>query len=254
MQEVPVRQLEPVHSPHREQLADNARPIAKYYVLKRIFDLAITLQALILLLPLMIIMAILIRLDSPGSPIFIQERVGAKRKRMQDGRMVWTVQTFPFYKFRTMRSDTNANLHQQYMEAYITGDESKMSELQPETKAADSYKLKGDPRITRVGKLLRRMSLDELPQLWNVIKGDMSLVGPRPPIPYEVEKYERRHMGRLAATPGITGMWQVNGRCETTFEEMVQLDLEYIEKQSILLDLKILLQTVPAVITAKGAG
>jgi lipopolysaccharide/colanic/teichoic acid biosynthesis glycosyltransferase len=153
-----------------------------------------------------------------------------------------------------MRTDIDARLHQKYMEAYISGDEAKMSELQPDVKSAKSYKLSGDPRITRMGKLLRRLSLDELPQLWNIIKGDMSLVGPRPPIPYEVEKYERRHLDRLAALPGLTGLWQVSGRCETTFEEMVQLDLEYIEKQSIWLDLKILLKTVPAVITAKGAG
>jgi lipopolysaccharide/colanic/teichoic acid biosynthesis glycosyltransferase len=201
----------------------------------------------------MLIIALLIRLDSPGPAIFKQERVGAKRQ-LKDGRTVWAIRTFSFYKFRTMRTDADANLHQQYMAAYISGDETKMSRLQPDAKTADSYKLNGDPRITRMGKLLRRLSLDELPQLWNIIKGDMSLVGPRPPISYEVERYERRHLRRLAALPGLTGLWQVSGRCETTFEEMVQLDLEYIEKQSIWLDLKILLLTMPAVITAKGAG
>jgi len=253
MQEVPVRQLENIQWLQREQLSDNISRIAWYYFTKRAFDLVLTFLSLFLLLPLMIIIAILVKLDSPGSVIFRQERVGAKRKQ-KDGRTIWAIRIFSFYKFRTMRTDTNANLHQQYMEAYITGDETKMSELQPDVKTSDSYKLNGDPRVTRFGKLLRRLSLDELPQLWNVIKGDMSLVGPRPPIPYEVEKYERRHLRRLAALPGITGLWQVSGRCETTFEEMVQLDLEYIEKQSLWLDLKILLKTVPAVINAKGAG
>ncbi len=253
MQEVPVRQLETIQWQQRDPLSDGTGRIARHYFFKRVFDITFTLCALILLLPLMLIFALFIRLDSPGPAIFKQERVGAKRQ-LRNGRTVWVIHTFAFYKFRTMRTDIDANLHQQYMEAYISGDESKMSELQPDTKSAKSYKLSGDPRITRIGKLLRRLSLDELPQLWNIIKGDMSLVGPRPPIPYEVEKYQHRHLRRLAALPGLTGLWQVSGRCETTFEEMVQLDLEYIAKQSIWLDLKILLKTVPAVISAKGAG
>lgn len=253
MQEVPVRQLENIQWLQREPLSGSLNRFTRHYFLKRTFDIVFTVLALILLLPLMLIMALLIKLDSPGPAIFKQDRVGVKRK-LKDGRTVWALRTFSFYKFRTMRTDIDAKLHQQYMAAYISGNESKMSELQPDTKSAKSYKLSGDPRITRMGKLLRRLSLDELPQLWNIIKGDMSLVGPRPPIPYEVEKYERRHFRRLAAMPGLTGLWQVSGRCETTFEEMVQLDLEYIEKQSIWLDLMILLKTVPAVITAKGAG
>jgi len=253
MQEVPVRQLDNIQWLQREPLSDGISRFTQYYFFKRLFDLTFTLLASIVLLPLMLIITLLIRLDSPGSAIFKQERVGAKRK-LKDGRTVWVIRTFPFYKFRTMHTDIDTKLHQKYMEAYISGDESKMSELQPDAKSASSYKLNGDPRITRMGKLLRRLSLDELPQLWNIIKGDMSLVGPRPPIPYEVEKYQQRHLRRLAALPGLTGLWQVSGRCETTFEEMVQLDLEYIEKQSVWLDLKILLKTVPAVITAKGAG
>jgi lipopolysaccharide/colanic/teichoic acid biosynthesis glycosyltransferase len=253
MQEVPVRQLETIQWLQREPLSDGISRITRYYFFKRVFDITFTLCALFLVLPLMLIVALLIRLDSPGPAIFRQERVGAIRE-LRNGRTVWVIRTFSFYKFRTMRTDIDAQLHQQYMEAYISGDESKMSELQPDKKSAKSYKLNGDPRITRMGKMLRRLSLDELPQLYNIIKGDMSLVGPRPPIPYEVEKYEHRHLHRLAALPGLTGLWQVSGRCETTFEEMVHLDLEYIEKQSIWLDLKILLKTVPAVITAKGAG
>lgn len=224
-----------------------------YFLMKRVFDMTISLVILVLISPILVLIALLIRLDSPGKVIFIQERVGAKR-HVQNGRSVWMLYTFPFYKFRTMRADISHDLHQKYIEAYIKGDESKMSELQPDKKTADSYKLSGDPRITRIGTLLRRLSLDELPQLWNVVKGDMSLVGPRPPISYEVKTYQQQHLMRLGAIPGITGMWQVNGRCETTFEEMFQLDLEYIQNQSIWLDFKILLQTVPAVLTAKGAG
>ncbi len=253
MREVPLRQADSIQSLQWEPLLGEFSQVTSYYSLKRFLDLAITLPALIVLFPSLLFIALLIKLDSPGPAIFTQERVGVRRQ-LQNGRTVWIVQTFTLYKFRTMHSDTNASLHQQYMEAYIAGDESRMSELQPEAKDSNSYKLNGDPRITRIGKLLRRLSLDELPQLWNVVKEDMTLVGPRPPIPYEVEKYEPHHFRRLATMGGITGLWQVNGRCETTFEEMVQLDLEYIEKQSIWLDLKILLQTVPAVMTTKGAG
>jgi sugar transferase EpsL len=114
--------------------------------------------------------------------------------------------------------------------------------------------LENDPRITRCGRFLRRTSLDELPQLWNVIRGDMSLVGPRPPIPYELEHYEARHLRRLSVPPGLTGLWQVRGRSRVTFEQMVALDLEYIAHRSLLLDLKILLATVPTVLAGKGAG
>jgi lipopolysaccharide/colanic/teichoic acid biosynthesis glycosyltransferase len=153
-----------------------------------------------------------------------------------------------------MYTNVDSELHRRYVQAYIDGDEAAMAALRPGDAKSDSYKLTADPRVTRVGRFLRRTSLDELPQLWNVIRGEMSLVGPRPPIPYEVKKYGRDHFHRLAALPGITGLWQVSGRCETTFEEMVQLDLNYIKNQSIWLDLQILLKTLPAVISEKGAG
>jgi lipopolysaccharide/colanic/teichoic acid biosynthesis glycosyltransferase len=254
MQDVPLNPiLDDLQWLQREPLPDDISRIAFYYFTKRVFDIVITLHGILLILPLIAIIALLIKLDSPGPIIFKQERVGAKRQT-RNGRTSWAVRTFSFYKFRTMWTDTNPVLHQQYMEAYISGDEAEMANLQPDLESSASYKLNGDPRITRIGKFLRRTSLDELPQLWNVLKGDMSLVGPRPPIPYEVKKYAQHHFGRLAALPGITGLWQVNGRCETTFEEMIQLDLEYIEKQSIWLDLKILILTVPAVISEKGAG
>ena len=253
MQEVPVGPIDTPQWLQREPVSDSIYQFELYHIIKRAFDIVLTLLSFVLILPLMGTIALLIKLDSPGPIIFKQERVGAKRQ-MRNGRIIWVVRTFSFYKFRTMWTDTNPVLHQQYMEAYISGDEAEMAKLQPDQESSASYKLNGDPRITRIGKFLRRTSLDELPQLWNVIKGDMSVVGPRPPIPYEVKKYTRHHFGRLAALPGITGLWQVNGRCETTFEEMIQLDLEYIEKQSFWLDLKILILTVPAVISEKGAG
>lgn len=253
MQEVPASQINELQWPQRASLNDGTNRIDSYYQMKRILDVTIVVLSFLLLLPLFVLIAILIKLDSPGPVLFTQKRVGAKRKTV-NGRTSWVIQPFPFYKFRTMWMNTDSNLHQEYMEAYIAGDEAGMTKLQPNQGFSTSYKLNGDPRVTRVGKFLRRTSLDELPQLWNVIRGDMSLVGPRPPIPYEVQKYQPEDFLRLAALPGITGLWQVSGRCETTFKEMIQLDLEYIEKQSIWLDTKILLLTVPAVISEKGAG
>jgi lipopolysaccharide/colanic/teichoic acid biosynthesis glycosyltransferase len=258
MQEVPAPQIEDLPWQYRRSLNESVDRAASYYRIKRVFDITAVLLSVLLLLPLLVLIAVLIKLDSAGPVFFVQERIGAKRK-VVDGRIEWIIQPFPFYKFRTMWHNVDSDLHQQYVQAYIEGDEAKMASLRPDSGGADSgaatsYKLNGDPRVTRVGQWLRRTSLDELPQIWNVLKGDMSLVGPRPPIPYEVRKYRPEHMRRLATIPGITGLWQVSGRCETTFEEMVQLDLEYIQKQSIWVDIKILLLTVPAVISEKGAG
>ena len=148
---------------------------------------------------------------------------------------------FLFFKFRTMRAGTDDAAHREFQRKYITG--------QPESNLGDeyrpAYKLRADERVTRVGRLLRKTSLDELPQLFNVLCGDMSIVGPRPPIPYEVESYQLWHRKRLDMKPGITGLWQVSGRNRLSFEEMVRMDLYYIENWSLLLDLKIILQTLP---------
>lgn len=225
-----------------------------YYSIKRLFDMAIAIGAMFILAPVCALIGILIKLDSPGPAFYVQERLGARRRVMPGGPPQWVLQIFPLYKFRTMRTDVDARLHKDYMQAYITGDEDKIAGLEPGLKSSNSYKLSGDPRVTRMGRLLRKTSLDELPQLWNVLAGDMSLVGPRPPIPYEVEMYSQEHLRRLSAIPGITGLWQVSGRCETTFEEMVALDLEYIDRKSILLDCKILFLTLPAIISERGAG
>ena len=222
-----------------------------YYRLKRVLDVTLVVLSLVFLLPLLALIAIIIKLDSPGSAFFVQERVGGKRVTI-NGRTRWVAQTFPFFKFRTMRTDSDSKLHEEYMKAYIAGDESKMAEQ--DGKSDTSYKLTGDPRVTRVGKFLRATSLDELPQLWNVLLGHMSLVGPRPPIPYEVEMYSKEHFGRFGTLSGITGLWQVSGRCETTFEEMIELDLEYVAMKSIWQDIKIIFMTIPAIISERGAG
>jgi lipopolysaccharide/colanic/teichoic acid biosynthesis glycosyltransferase len=225
-----------------------------YYAAKRTMDAAIVTLSLVFILPLLVFIALLIRIDSPGPAIFRQERVGAKR-RMHSGRWEWEETPFTIYKFRTMYVDAKSTLHRQFIEAYIAGDEDAMAEIQAAQKqdAEAKYKIANDPRVTRVGKFLRKTSLDELPQLWNVLVGDMSLVGPRPPIPYEVELYQPHHHERLKTIPGLTGLWQVMGRSATSFEEMVRMDVEYIQQQSITLDLKLIIGTVTAVASGRGA-
>lgn len=224
-----------------------------YYLLKRIFDFVVTLCGLITLLPLMIVIGLIVMIDSPGSPIFVQKRVGA-RKRYYKGRPYWQKAEFKFFKFRSMRTDAGSDLHRQFVEAYISGNQERMAEVQPDKSEPQALKLKADPRITRVGHFLRKSSLDELPQLWNVLRGDMSLVGPRPAIPYEVEQYQPWHRQRLATMPGITGPWQVSGRSSVTFDDMVRLDIEYTQTQCFWLDIKLLLWTIPSAFLGKGAG
>jgi exopolysaccharide biosynthesis polyprenyl glycosylphosphotransferase len=205
----------------REPLSSGAR------ILKRTFDIAISALAVLLLLPLWLLLALLIKLDSKGAVFYTQERVG------MDGRL------FLLYKFRTMIAGADPELHREYQRAFIAG----RAEANLGNSQRPTYKLLADPRITRVGKFLRRTSIDEVPQLLNVLMGDMSIVGPRPPIPYEVEAYELWHRKRLDMKPGLTGLWQVSGRNRLPFEEMVRLDLFYIENWSLLLDLKIILRT-----------
>jgi lipopolysaccharide/colanic/teichoic acid biosynthesis glycosyltransferase len=156
---------------------------------------------------------------------------------------------FLFYKFRSMRMGSDDAPHREYQQRYIAGS--------PEANLGDQeqpvYKLASDARVTRVGRVLRRLSLDELPQLLNVLRGDMSVVGPRPPIPYEVEAYDLWHRKRLDMKPGLTGLWQVSGRNRLPFEEMVRLDLYYIENWSLLLDIKIILRTLPVMLRGDDA-
>jgi lipopolysaccharide/colanic/teichoic acid biosynthesis glycosyltransferase len=191
--------------------------------------------------------ALLIKLDSAGPIFFVQDRVGARRRRNRQREIVWEIQNFPFYKFRSMKHNADDTIHREHIKAFLEGD------VHEEEDGEAYFKLQDDPRITRIGKFIRRTSLDELPQLFNVIKGDMSLVGPRPVPVYEVEGYLDWHHGRLAALPGITGMWQVNGRSRVTFEEMVSMDVNYIEQATLWADIKILLMTLPAVLAGDGA-
>ena len=205
---------------------------------KRLSDIVISTIAILLLSPVWLIISILIKLDSKGAVFFRQERVG------MDGRI------FLCYKFRTMAADSDDLLHREAYQKNIGGDSDANAGN------ADNPvfgKVKDDPRVTRFGSRLRRSSFDELPQILNVLKGDMSIVGPRPPIPYEVEEYDIWHRKRLDMKPGITGLWQVSGRNRLTFDEMVKIDLFYIENWSLWLDLKIIFLTLPAVLRGDGA-
>lgn len=204
---------------------------------KRAFDLIAAILLSILVLPLYLVLAILVKQSSPGPILYVQERLG------RNGR------PFRFYKFRSMRHDSDDAIHRQFAAMFINGD---AAGCRATNGGKPTFKLEEDPRITPIGRWLRRTSLDELPQLLNIILGDMSLVGPRPPIAYEIENYQPWHLERLKVTPGLTGLWQVMGRSQVSFDEMVHLDLHYINHWSLLLDLKILLRTVPVV--CKGTG
>ncbi len=198
--------------------------------IKRAADIVLSALGLVLLSPWLLLMYFLIKLDSSGPALFRQERVG------MDGRV------FTLYKFRTMRVEAEDETHRQHMSQLING------KIAAQTDGEVFYgKVGDDKRVTRVGRILRRLSLDELPQLFNVLKGEMSIVGPRPPIPYEVKHYSDWHRKRLDVKPGLTGLWQVSGRNRLPFDEMVRLDIYYIENWSLWLDFKIIVQTVPAI-------
>ena len=198
-----------------------------HYGIKRILDVAASVALLLILSPLLLLIAVLLKLTSPGPILFRQMRVGQGAK------------PFAMLKFRSMRVNADPALHHEFVTRFIKSS----AQLHP-VGAKVVFKLTNDPRVTPLGRILRKTSLDELPQLWNVLRGDMSLVGPRPPLPYEVEHYKPWHWRRvLAAKPGITGLWQVAGRSRTTFEEMVRLDLRYARTCSLWTDIKILLAT-----------
>ena len=221
-----------------------------YYFSKRILDISIALFALLLLSPLMAIVSILIKLDSPGPIFFKQNRVSVRR-RVYDQITYWQKVTFQCYKFRTMVCNADPALHKSYVHALINNDCESMKEIQGGN--TQIRKLTNDPRVTRLGRMLRKLSVDEIPQFINVIKGEMSLVGPRPAIPYEVEMYKPWHYRRLETKPGITGLWQVTARSTADFDEIVILDIQYIEQQSFWLDLKIIFKTPIAVLFCRGA-
>lgn len=194
--------------------------------LKRVFDFTVALSALLLLSPVMLIVGLLVKITSPGPVFFKQERVGK-----------WG-ETFYCFKFRSM---------------YIDAEERKKELMKFNEADGPVFKMKNDPRVTTVGRFIRKTSLDELPQLINVLRGEMSLVGPRPAVPMEVDQYDFHTLGRLDAIPGITGLQQVSGRSNLDFTRWVELDLQYIEEQSLWTDIKILLKTIPAVLFSRGA-
>jgi exopolysaccharide biosynthesis polyprenyl glycosylphosphotransferase len=197
-----------------------------YSFSKRLFDIVIGTGILILLIPILPLIALMIKLDSRGPVFFKQDRVG------ENGKL------FKFYKFRSM--------------VHRTGD-GNGSLAQLNEQDGPVFKIRSDPRVTNVGRFLRRSSLDEIPQMFNVLKGDMSIVGPRPPLPEEVTNYQPWHMGRLAVKPGITCLWQISGRSHIGFNEWMRLDMEYLKTRSFKTDLLIFLKTIPAVIARRGA-
>jgi exopolysaccharide biosynthesis polyprenyl glycosylphosphotransferase len=208
-------------------------------VLKRIIDVVGAVAALIVSLPLMALIAIGIKCTSKGPVLFRQTRVGYCGKK------------FTFLKFRTMYLGAVDQTHRDYMKEFINGNNENIN---MGTQHKPVFKMTKDARITPFGRLLRKTSLDELPQFFNVLAGDMSLVGPRPPIPYEVSEYDHWHKKRvLDVKPGITGLWQIRGRSSITFDEAVRLDVQYARQWSLMLDFKIMLQTVRAVLSRKGA-
>lgn len=199
---------------------------------KRAFDVVVAALALLLISPLMLVVAALIKLTSKGPVFFSQIRVGEN------------AQPFRFYKFRSMRVDNDDSIHRAYTQKLIQEGAAAVTEESGER----IYKIKNDPRLIPIGAFIRKYSVDELPQLLNVLKGDMSLIGPRPPVPYEVDVYREWHRRRFEGPPGITGLWQVSGRNRVTFDEMVKLDIEYLENWSFARDLKILWRTMGVVL------
>lgn len=202
-------------------------PLRLYPALKRGLDVAVASAMILVLMPLLLVLYVAVRATSPGGGIYRQQRVGL------DGK------TFDILKFRTMHDRCAEDVHRNYVSRMLAG----------EVEAEDGiYKLDRDDRVTAVGSLLRRTSLDELPQLWNVLRGDMSLVGPRPALPWEVEMFPDWSMNRLSVPPGLTGLWQVSGRNRLTMTEGLHLDVQYVQQASIALDLRILFRTLPALL------
>ncbi|HEU5439200.1 MAG TPA: sugar transferase [Ktedonobacterales bacterium] len=241
-------------------------PSPRRVIAKRVLDIVVALFALLLTLPFYPVIALAIRLESKGPALYRQVRVG------QDGRL------FVFFKFRSMyQSEQSVDpVYREIVAKWMAGvpltaeaaprqagaTATAAPGAQPQVelnggasaRAAPKYKLKDDPRITKVGRFLRSTSIDELPQFINVLLGDMSVVGPRPAIPFEVERYEPRDFGRLLVKPGLTGLWQVEGRGHVTFREMIKMDLRYVEHNSLSGDVGLLLRTVPAVVRGHGAA
>jgi lipopolysaccharide/colanic/teichoic acid biosynthesis glycosyltransferase len=222
-----------VRSPALHPASAGARALTR--LAKRLLDLAVALPCLILVAPLFLTVVVAIRLTSPGPALFRQARLGRDRR------------PFTLCKFRTMYTGCPDDVHREYVRKLLTED------APPDGGRQGVFKLDGDARITRVGRLLRRTSIDELPQLLNVIRGDMSLVGPRPALAWEAEMFGAGYDRRFAVPPGLTGLWQVSGRNALTMKQGLDLDLEYVGRQSLALDLWILARTIPVVLSTRGA-
>ena len=248
-------------------LADVARPLdiarpptialRRFYrdYLKRAIDILATLVIVALLWPVLILIATIIKLDSPGPALFVQKRIG------KNGR------PFKIYKFRTMSHSLDDSAHRKFMQAFVRGDRAKLSAFVHRQRRAFTrhslssgrqtsgtvYKPFTESQVTRIGRILRKTSLDELPQLLNILKGDMSIIGPRPNVPWEVEAYKTWHRDRLNVLPGITGLAQVRGRSAIDFDTIARHDIEYVRRLSLRLDLHIAIKTVSSVISGNGA-
>ncbi len=226
-EEVPLVLSERVHSSSRPNLRVYAHESRFYLIAKRTMDIVLSSVALAVLFPFLVVVSVIIYLDDPtGGPVFVQDRVGKNGK------------IFKFLKFRSMVVDAEERLEE-------LKDKNEMD--------GPVFKIRNDPRVTRFGRFIRRTSIDELPQLINIILGNMSLVGPRPPLPQEVEKYGPYEMQRLLVKPGLTCYWQARGRNEIMFEEWMELDMKYVHHHSLWIDIKLLLLTVRSVVTGKGA-
>ena len=218
-----------------ELTAPATRPGLVENIARRTLDIGVAAVVLLLMAPVIAVVALTVRLSSPGPVFFRQRRLGR------------SMRPFTVLKFRTMRADADSALHRDYVRSLIGTDA-------PENPPDNLYKLVVDPRVTKVGRFLRSWSLDEVPQLWNVLRGEMSLVGPRPVIEYEVEQYPDWYLRRFAVKPGLTGLWQVSGRNERTYEEMVRFDVEYAERRSLWMDLRILARTAIVVMRRQGVA
>jgi lipopolysaccharide/colanic/teichoic acid biosynthesis glycosyltransferase len=208
-----------------------------YLRAKRVLDIAFSLLILIPLSIVIAVFAILIRIDSKGPIFFRQKRVGKNGVQ------------FDMFKLRSMYVDSDDSFHRESIKQYING-----AALNNNVNSDNLYKLVDDPRVTRIGRFIRKFSIDELPQFINVFRGEMTLVGPRPPLPYEVEQYGPREWIRLSGKPGLTGTWQVYGRSRVPFQKMVEMDIEYLSEQSILLDLKLIALTLPVMLKGRGGA
>ena len=218
-----------------ELTAPATRPGLVESIARRTLDIGVAAVVLLLMAPVIAVVALTVRLSSPGPVFFRQRRLGR------------SMRPFTVLKFRTMRADADSALHRDYVRSLIGTDA-------PENPPDNLYKLVVDPRVTKVGRVLRSWSLDEIPQLWNVLRGQMSLVGPRPVIEYEVEQYPDWYLRRFAVKPGLTGLWQVSGRNERTYEEMIRFDVEYAERRSLWMDLRILARTAIVVMRRQGVA